>query len=109
MSPLPRLEFGYSPPIRDREFGETIRPASFVTDLHRIMDVASQGFTSFWLGDHLQFGVRYQHECWTQLAWLAARYPTVRLGTLVMANSFRSPALLAKMAATLQVLSGGRL
>ena len=51
---------------------------------------------------------RYRLECWTQLTWIAARYPGPLLGTIVMANSYRHPPLLAKMAASLQVLSGGR-
>jgi alkanesulfonate monooxygenase SsuD/methylene tetrahydromethanopterin reductase-like flavin-dependent oxidoreductase (luciferase family) len=55
------------------------------------------------------FGAKYRHECWTQLVWLAARYPQLQVGTIVLANSFRNPALLAKMAATLQTLSEGRL
>ena len=41
-------------------------------------------------------------------AMLAARYPQQTLSTIVMANSYRHPPLLAKMAATLQELSGGR-
>jgi alkanesulfonate monooxygenase SsuD/methylene tetrahydromethanopterin reductase-like flavin-dependent oxidoreductase (luciferase family) len=51
----------------------------------------------------------YRHECWTQLTWIAARHPEPLLGTCVLANSYRNPALMAKMAASLQALSGGRL
>ena len=51
---------------------------------------------------------RFRLECWTELTWLAARFPGPLLGTIVMANSYRHPALLAKMAASLQYLSGGR-
>ena len=51
---------------------------------------------------------RFRLECWTELTWLAARFPEPLLGTIVMANSYRHPALLAKMAASLQYLSGGR-
>jgi alkanesulfonate monooxygenase SsuD/methylene tetrahydromethanopterin reductase-like flavin-dependent oxidoreductase (luciferase family) len=50
----------------------------------------------------------YRLECWTQLTWLAARYPRQQLGGIVMCNSFRHPPLVAKMAATLQELSEGR-
>lgn len=104
---MPRLEFGYNPPAGDRQF-EHINTRTFVKDLHSVMDVASQGFTSVWMPDHLQFEKRYRLECWTELVWLAARYPTVKLSTIVMSNSFRPPALLAKMGATLQTLSEGR-
>src|SRR5215218_3869781 len=48
-------------------------------------------------------------ECWTMLSALAMRTSRVRLGTLVMAVGFRPPALLAKMAATLDQLAEGRL
>ncbi len=102
-----QLEFGYNPPTGDRGF-ETIRPATFVADLHRALDVATQALPSVWISDHLMFAEKYRLECWSQLLWIAARYPDVLLGTIVLANSFRPPALLAKMAATLQTLSGGR-
>lgn len=107
MATSPRLEFGYGPPAGERQF-ETIRPNQFVADLHSVLDVATQNFSSLWIPDHIQFGTRYRLECWTMLTWLAARYPNVKLGTIVMANSFRHPAMLAKMAATVQTLSGGR-
>lgn len=47
-------------------------------------------------------------ECWTTLAALAAASTRIRLGTMVTATAFRNPALLAKMAATVDVISGGR-
>ncbi len=53
-------------------------------------------------------GDRYRIEPWTQLTWLAARVPRVRLGHSVLANSYRHPALMAKMSASIQALSGGR-
>lgn len=48
-------------------------------------------------------------EAWSMLTHWAAAFPSYRFGTIVLANSFRSPALLAKMAATTQMLTGGRL
>ncbi len=48
-------------------------------------------------------------ECWTTLSALAAETTRVRLVPLVLANLYRHPATLAKMAATLDVISGGRL
>lgn len=68
-------------------------------------------FDSLWVSDHLlAFGDASMPflECWTTLTWLAARYPNLRMGTIVMAVGFRHPALLAKMAASLQLLSEGR-
>jgi F420-dependent oxidoreductase-like protein len=72
------------------------------------------GFTSLWVMDHMvqipQVGRRWDDlpESWTTLAWLAARTRTIRLGTLVTGVTLRNPAHLAKIVATLDVLSGGR-
>jgi F420-dependent oxidoreductase-like protein len=48
-------------------------------------------------------------EAWTTLAGLAATVPRIRIGTLVTGNTYRHPAVLAKMAATVDQISGGRL
>jgi probable F420-dependent oxidoreductase len=71
------------------------------------------GFDSVWVFDHLLY--RFDgaetgiHECWTVLSAIAEATSRVELGTIVMCTAFRSPALLAKMAATLDEVSGGRL
>lgn len=78
-------------------------------DLQVVLDYASQHFASFWVPDHLMRGGGLRMECWTQLTWLAARYPRQQLGTVVMTNSYHHPPLLAKMSASLQAFSGGRL
>jgi F420-dependent oxidoreductase-like protein len=48
-------------------------------------------------------------ECWSTLSALAAQVPRIRVGTIVLGNTYRHPAVVAKMAATLDVISGGRL
>src|SRR5688572_20041175 len=48
-------------------------------------------------------------ECWTTLAALGALVPRLRVGTIVVGNTYRHPAVVAKMAATVDVISGGRL
>jgi F420-dependent oxidoreductase-like protein len=48
-------------------------------------------------------------ECGTTLAALAATVPRIRAGTIVAGNTYRHPAVLAKMATTVDVISGGRL
>src|SRR5947208_458451 len=65
-------------------------------------------FTTVWIEDHLQFGDRPVPEGWTLLTYLAALHPRFKFGHLVLSQSFRNPALLAKMAATLQHITGGR-
>jgi alkanesulfonate monooxygenase SsuD/methylene tetrahydromethanopterin reductase-like flavin-dependent oxidoreductase (luciferase family) len=102
------VEFGYNPPTGDRGT-ERIEPRTFVRDLQHVLDFASQHFSSLWVSDHLALGDKFRLECWTQLIWMAARYPGPKLGTNVMASSFRHPSLMAKMAASLQFLSQGRL
>lgn len=102
-----RMEFGYNPPTGSRNM-EIIRPSEFISDLHNALDVASHGFKSIWISDHLNYADEYRIECWTLLTWIAARYPNVDLGTIVMSNSFRHPSLMAKMAASLQDISAGR-
>jgi probable F420-dependent oxidoreductase len=71
------------------------------------------GFDSIWLGDHLLYRddgrpERGPWEAWTLLAALAAVTQRVRLGPLVACASFHPPGLLAKMAATIAEVSGGR-
>jgi alkanesulfonate monooxygenase SsuD/methylene tetrahydromethanopterin reductase-like flavin-dependent oxidoreductase (luciferase family) len=72
------------------------------------------GFDSIWLGDHLLYDlpngqVRGPWEVWTALAGLAAVTERVELGPLVASTSFHAPAMLAKLAATVDAISGGRL
>lgn len=71
------------------------------------------GFDSIWLGDHLLYRgdgrrERGPWEAWTRLAGLAAATERVRLGPLVACAGFHPPGLIAKMAATIDELSGGR-
>ena len=72
------------------------------------------GVDSIWLFDHLMFRFEAETtvgvlECWTLLSALAKATQRVELGTLVLCTPFRNPALLAKMAHTLDEVSGGRL
>ena len=103
----PALEFAFSTPPGDREMGRVNR-ATFVADQDRLLAFVTQHFGSVWVSDHMMEGDRYRIEPWTQMVWIAARFPGVTLGHNVLANSYRHPPLMAKMAASIQELSGGR-
>ena len=86
-----------------------------VAAFETILDVARTaeecGFHALWAPDHfVPFGGGADHvfEVWTTLAAVARETRRIRLGQLVTANGYRNPALQAKMASTLDVISGGR-
>jgi probable F420-dependent oxidoreductase len=68
------------------------------------------GFDSIWIGDHLLYRSpeRAPWEAWTLLSALAAATSRVRLGPLVACAGFHPPGVIAKMAATIDEISGGR-
>ena len=71
-----------------------------------------EGFESFWVPDHFFGGEGFPdrdcYDAWTVLAGLARDTKTIRLGCLVTAAQYRNPALLAKIVASVDQLSGGR-
>jgi alkanesulfonate monooxygenase SsuD/methylene tetrahydromethanopterin reductase-like flavin-dependent oxidoreductase (luciferase family) len=74
----------------------------------------AHGLDSLWMFDHFFHkpegrSIEGQHEAWTIVSALAAVTQRVEIGTLVLCSSFRSSALVAKMAATADEVSGGRL
>ena len=79
-----------------------------VEDLVPYLDRAAAAFDSLWFPDHVQYGQNNVAEGWSALAFALARYPDKICGHEVLCNSFRNPAHLAKMAATAQALSAGR-
>jgi F420-dependent oxidoreductase-like protein len=67
------------------------------------------GYESVWICDHLMSEGRPILECLTTLSALSSLTRNIRLGSLVLCNSYRNPSVLAKVAATLDVISNGRL
>ena len=82
-------------------------------DIREMAHAAETGrFTSVWLSDHLFLGERTSVDCldtWSTLCAIAVLTKTIRLGAMVTCQRYRSPALLAKIAATVDRISGGRL
>jgi len=79
-----------------------------------IRTIEDVGFDSIWVGDHLLYRLEDgttagPWEAWSQLAAIAAITDRILLGPLVAATSFHAPAMLAKKAATVDEISGGRL
>ena len=106
------MRIGVTLPLSDGDSPDGHTP-TFVETAAFASHAEAAGLDSIWVFDHVIFrtpgapdgAVR---EGWTTLAALAPIVPRVEIGSLVMCSSFRNPALMAKMAATLDDLSGGR-
>lgn len=93
---------------------ETEHALGYAETRELALQAEATGFDSIWVFDHLLLRYPGQPtegvwEGWTVLAALAEATRRVELGTLVSCVPFRAPALLAKMADTLEEVSGGRL
>ena len=89
-------------------------PVEAYETMTRVAQMADEvGFASAWLVDHFHTiphpSQEVTFECWVTTAALARDTRTIRIGQMVTCNGYRHPALLAKMASTVDVLSHGRL
>jgi alkanesulfonate monooxygenase SsuD/methylene tetrahydromethanopterin reductase-like flavin-dependent oxidoreductase (luciferase family) len=103
------VKFGWLSPVIGNRWSDH-QPIVVHQDRH-ILPTALPHFDSLWIADHFYgFDAKTDPflEAWTTLTWLAARHPNVELCHHVLGHGYRPPALTAKMAATLQTLSGGR-
>ena len=105
----------YKPPwvFYHMEFGYYLRPASTFEGMVEMAQHADMlGLQGVYLNDHVhgmrQRGMEPYLESWTALSGISPLTKNVRLGHVVLFNSLRNPAFLAKSAATLDVMSGGR-
>jgi alkanesulfonate monooxygenase SsuD/methylene tetrahydromethanopterin reductase-like flavin-dependent oxidoreductase (luciferase family) len=99
------IQFGFIIPA---ELHDTQLLSTYVEDVNRALSLASGHFDSAWVVDHLQFGDTAILEGFSTLTYFAALHPHLQFGHTVLCQSFRNPALVAKIAATLQMLTGGR-
>ena len=108
-------QFGFCVPVFANPGAAFFRtPAWTQLDPVAAVDAAVEaerlGFDSIWVADHLMHGFDDAIlEGWSTLSVIAGRTDTVKLGTIHLAQPFRQPAIAAKMAASLDALSGGRL
>ena len=106
------MKVGVLMPIDEQKHGQT---ASYQEIRDLAVAAEAAGFDSVWVNDHLLYRqtddghTRGIWEAWTVLAGLAEATSRVELGTIVLCLPFRNPAVLAKMADTLDEMSGGRL
>jgi alkanesulfonate monooxygenase SsuD/methylene tetrahydromethanopterin reductase-like flavin-dependent oxidoreductase (luciferase family) len=103
-------QFGWLSPVAGHA-GSDFQPIVQYQEEHIFPSVLDR-FDSVWIADHF-YGFDAERtegflEAWTTLTWLGAKFPTVRLCHHVLGHGYRNPALIAKMASSLQVLSGGR-
>ena len=102
-------KFGWLSPVIGNRWSDH-QPIVVYQEQH-ILPTALAHFDSLWIADHFYgFDAKTDPfmEAWTTLTWLAAKFPDVLLCHHVLGQGYRQPALTAKMAATLQTLSGGR-
>jgi F420-dependent oxidoreductase-like protein len=110
-----RLQFGLLVPQGwTMDLAGITDPVEAYETTTRVVQTAEDvGFASAWLVDHFHTipypSREVTFECWTSTAALARDTRTIRIGQMVTCNSYRHPALLAKMASTVDVLSHGRL
>ena len=92
---------------------EVERPVRWPEISRLVRLIEDSGFDSIWVGDHLLYEIDGRlvgpWEAFTQLAAIAAITSRVEIGPLVAAQPFHQPAMLAKQAATIDEISGGRL
>jgi alkanesulfonate monooxygenase SsuD/methylene tetrahydromethanopterin reductase-like flavin-dependent oxidoreductase (luciferase family) len=84
---------------------DAARRRGYMPRVHELLTLVTGHYASAWCIDHLDGDML---EGWTALTYLSALHPELRWGHSVLCNGFRSPALLAKMSATLAFMSGGR-
>jgi alkanesulfonate monooxygenase SsuD/methylene tetrahydromethanopterin reductase-like flavin-dependent oxidoreductase (luciferase family) len=102
---MERIQLGLALPARPPQ---DLSREVFLTSVQKGLDLISGHFDSIWMVDHLQDNMTSYLESWTALTYMAALAPRLDIGHVVLCQSFRNPALLAKMATTLQYMSAGR-
>lgn len=97
------------------EFGVLIPPTARSGTLAQmrethdlLLQAAVEHDLTVWVNDHFHMGTLTWLECFTLVAHITARYPSLTCGTIVLGQGYRNPALTAKIASTLDFLNDGR-
>ena len=110
---MPAIEFGFHTVARSQGDPATEPNPSHKLMLRDAQQAEKLGFDAVWVPDHFYFerpyGLETYPDLWTLLTAIGVTTERVRIGTNVIAATFRHPALLAKMAGALQELTDGRL
>jgi alkanesulfonate monooxygenase SsuD/methylene tetrahydromethanopterin reductase-like flavin-dependent oxidoreductase (luciferase family) len=104
-----QLKFGWLSPVIGNRWSD--HQPIVVHQAEHILPTAVDHFDCLWIADHFYgFDAKTDPfmEGWTTLTWLAGKFDNIELCHHVLGHGYRPPALTAKMAATLQTLSGGR-
>lgn len=95
----------------DVKFGIAVHTRHPPDQIMMYLNGLEEHFDSVWFPDHLILGRQPSHdilECLTTISYLSGVFRKFKFGSIVLCNSFRNPALVAKIGATLDALTGGR-
>ncbi|HUS14379.1 MAG TPA: LLM class flavin-dependent oxidoreductase [Chloroflexia bacterium] len=112
--PTDRVTYGWitQPAFFDTPAGHDPKAPALWHQLHEaneaMMARLQPAFDTIWFEDHMGWGDKAHLECFTHMAYEAARNPGMRFGTLVAGQAFRNPGYLAKLALNMQYLTRNR-
>jgi len=104
---LGKIKFGVFLPFYAFQTKDPQQHFSLIREI--VLECERLGYHTVWVDDHLMYNDWPILESWTTLSALSSITSKIRLGTMVSCNAHRNPALLAKAAATLDMLSNGRI
>lgn len=108
---MAQIDFGWRVPDFPTDGSDS---PTFLRQITETLERIRGHFAAAWVADHVVPWAKWQAvdtptvECWTTLTFLAARYPELTWGPIVLCQSYRNPALLAKMVANLSAFLPGK-
>ena len=108
---MSKIKFGWHMPSFAVDNSSSV---TLVRQISNVLRRIQSTFDTAWMDDHVHPWADFVSrdadvlECLTTIAHLATAFPQIRFGSMVICQSYRNPGLTAKMAANLQLLTGGR-